>query len=65
MFVCDAVALTSVEKLNAVERKSAPGRAAAVTPLPVVVVSSSHVPLLFEGVKRHNDALVDVAHDPV
>ena len=63
------MALTSVEKLNAEERKSAPGRAAAVTPLPVVVISSTHIPspivLVFEGVKRHNAALVDVSHEPV
>lgn len=61
--------MTSVEKLNAVERKSAPGREEAVISLPVVVVSSSHVPspivLVFEGVKRHNAALVDVSQEPV
>lgn len=51
------------------DRKSAPGREAAVTPLPVLVISSAHIPspivLVLEGVKRHNAALLDVAQDPV
>jgi len=57
-----------VEKLNAFERKSAPGRAADVTSLAVFVVSSSHVPfpltLVFVGVNLHIEELVDVEQEP-
>lgn len=57
-----------VEKLNAFERKSAPGRAADVTSLAVFVASCSHVPLLpalvFEGVYRHNAELLEVEQEP-
>ncbi len=63
------MALTRDEKLNAIDRKSAPGRAAAVTSDPVLVISCAHVPfpmmLELSGVKRHNAELVDVTQDPV
>ena len=68
MFDCEAFGWTNVEKLNALERKSAPGRAADVTSLAVFVVSSSHVPfpmlLVFMGVYLHNEELVDVEQEP-
>jgi hypothetical protein len=58
-----------VEKLNPLDRKSAPGRVAAVTSLAVVVISCVHVPLptalIFEGVNLHNAELVDVEQEPV
>lgn len=61
--------LTSVEKLNAEDRKSAPGREAAVTSLAVFVVSCAQVPfpisLVFEEVKLHSSELVDVVQEPV
>jgi hypothetical protein len=54
--------------VNALDRKSAPGRSADVTSLAVVVVSLFHVPfpveLVFVGVNVHNEALVDVSQDP-
>lgn len=63
------MALTNVEKLNAVDRKSAPGRVAAVTSLPVLVISCAHVPfpklLVLSDVKRHNAELVLVEQEPV
>ena len=68
IFDCDAFVWTIVEKLSALERKSAPGRAADVTSLAVVVFCCSHVPLplllVFEGVNLHIEELVEVEHEP-
>jgi len=68
MLLCEAFVSTIVEKLKALERKSAPGRAADVTSLAVFVISCSHVPfalmLEFVGVNRHTAELVDVEQEP-
>ena len=61
ILLSEALVSTIVEKLNAFERKSAPGRAADVTSLDVHVVSCSQVPLpqalVFVGVNLHNAEL--------
>ncbi len=68
MSLWEAFVSTIVEKLNAWERKSAPGRAADVTSLAVLVVSCSHVPLplilVLVGVNLHTAELVDVEQEP-
>ncbi len=68
MLLWDAFVWTIVEKLNAFERKSAPGKAADVTSLAVFVASCSHEPFppapIFEGVNLHTEELVDVEQDP-
>ena len=68
MLLWEAFVSTIVEKLNALERKSAPGRATDVTSLAVFVVSCSHVPfplvLVCVGVNRHTAELVDVEQEP-
>jgi hypothetical protein len=68
MLLWEAFVSTSVEKLKAFERKSAPGRAADVTSLAVFVISCSHVPLplmlAVVGVNRHTAELVDVEQEP-
>lgn len=57
-----------VEKLNALERKSAPGRAADVTSLAVFIASCSHVPLplalVFDGVYFHTAEFLDSEQEP-
>jgi hypothetical protein len=57
-----------VEKLNALERKSGPGRAADVTSLAVFVASCSHVPLplalVFDGIYLHTAELLDSEQEP-
>ena len=65
--LCEALVLTMVEKLNAFERKSAPGRAEDVTSLDVHVISCSQVPpaLVFEGVNLHMVELRFVEQKPV
>lgn len=64
----DAFAETRVEKLNPLDRKSAPGKSAEVTPLAVEVLSSAHVPLplmlIFDGVNLHNVELEEVEQEP-
>lgn len=68
MSVSDALACTSVEKLNPLDRKSAPGRSSDVTSLATVVVPLVHVPLpivlVFVGVNLHNAALDGVEQEP-
>ncbi len=68
MLLWEAFVSTTVEKLKALERKSAPGRAVDVTSLAVFVISCSHVPfplmLAFVGVNRHTAEPEDVAQEP-
>jgi hypothetical protein len=66
MSVSEASACISVEKLNALERKLAPGISVDVTSL--VVVSFAHVPLpdvlVFIGENLHSAALDGVEQEP-
>jgi hypothetical protein len=68
MSVSEALACTSVEKLNPLERKSAPGISADVTSLAVATDSFVHVPLpiVVEPVVEnlHSAALEDVEQEP-
>jgi hypothetical protein len=68
MSVSDAFACTSVEKLNPLDRNSAPSISAEVTSLAVVAVSSAHVPLpvvlVSIAVNLHNAALEEVEQEP-
>ena len=68
MSVSEALALTRVEKLNPLERKSALGMSADVKSLAVDVVSFVHIPLpvalVLSGVNLHSSALEEVEHDP-
>ena len=68
MSVSVAFALTKVEKLNPLDRKSAPGISADVASLAVIVVSFAHVPLLlvlvFVGVNLHNAAPAEDEQEP-
>jgi hypothetical protein len=69
ILVCEAFARTNVEKLNPVDKKFAPGRAADVTSPAVFVVCCSQVPfpmaLVLEGVNLHSAELWDVEQEPV
>jgi hypothetical protein len=68
MSVSEALACTNVEKVNPLDRKSAPGISADVTSLAVVVVCIAHVPfpivLVFVGVNIHNLVEEGVEQDP-
>lgn len=68
MSVSEAFACTIVEKLNALERKSAPAISADVTSLAVDPVSFVHVPspivLVLVGENLHSVALDDVEQEP-